>query len=108
MSKASTTRDDLTILQREVTELQESRKRIDSADTEESEKINNCEPVTEAVEEAVTPGDDEIGENTVHDIADQIEKYLKDFEETAMERPTLALLATFALGVVVGHYISRR
>lgn len=108
MSKTSTTKNDLTTLQREVKELQESRSKNGSAETEVSEAINDCDPVTKNAEGTVFIDEGGNNENSVHDITGQIENYLKDLELTALERPTLALLTTFAVGVVVGHYISRR
>ena len=37
-----------------------------------------------------------------------INEYIKEIEETAMERPALALLTTFALGIIVGHLFTRK
>ncbi|MDX2504286.1 MAG: hypothetical protein QNL62_07405 [Gammaproteobacteria bacterium] len=47
-------------------------------------------------------------EEAIQDLADQIETAVKKIGETASERPVLALLATFSIGVIVGHLFSRR
>jgi len=47
-------------------------------------------------------------EKAIQDFAGQIETSIKTLEETASERPVLALLAAFSIGVIVGQLISRR
>lgn len=47
-------------------------------------------------------------EKAIQDLAGQLESAAKTMEETLSERPGLALLAAFSLGVIVGQLFSRR
>lgn len=89
MSNVSVKSDELKTLQKEAAELQESRKRTSSVEVKGSE--------------AAAALDDEN-----YDVAGQLETYLNELEEVALERPALALLATFSLGVIVGHLLTRK
>lgn len=106
MSDAQSTMDELSTLRREVAELKERRKftgKVEADEADEAEKKPLTDPVAE-------DGKDEVGsgETDEHDIVEQLEKYLKEIEEAARERPALVLLATFAVGVVVGQIFSRK
>ena len=63
--------------------------------------------------EAAAPADTLIqpataADEAVEDFANQIGGFVKDMEEAASERPVLALLAAFSVGVIVGQLFSRR
>ena len=108
MNNASATKDELKILQREAAQLEERRKQIRANKVEEtgrvlesdSEKIIEHEDIDK---EAVSQS-----EKGFHDIAGHLEMYLKEIEDVAIERPALALLAAFAVGVIVGQLYSRK
>jgi ElaB/YqjD/DUF883 family membrane-anchored ribosome-binding protein len=101
MSDATGIMDELSTLKQEVAELNESRKL--AAKVEESKHKKLADPVAEASK--AEAGSQEIAE---HEIVGQLEKYLKEIEEVARERPALALLTAFAIGVVVGQLFSRK
>jgi hypothetical protein len=108
MSDVSAKSDDLKTLQREAAELQESRKRKGSTKTgkpQESPQTGTSKDTEKKPVDTPTSVSSE-GEN--RDISDQLEMYLRELEETALERPVLALLATFSLGVIVGHLFTRK
>lgn len=58
----------------------------------------------EATEEASSPETDE----GIGDLAAQIESIVRELEEAARERPAVALLAAFTIGIVIGQLFSRR
>ena len=47
-------------------------------------------------------------EQTIGEFALQIEQFMKEAEAAAIERPALALLTAFSLGIIVGQIFSRR
>ncbi len=47
-------------------------------------------------------------EQTIGEFALQVETFMKEAEAAAIERPALALLAAFSLGIIVGQMFSRR
>jgi len=47
-------------------------------------------------------------EQTIGEFAKGIEQFMKEAEAAAIERPALALLAAFSLGIIVGQMFSRR
>ncbi len=61
-------------------------------------------PTQESVDEEQSPGADKV----IHDYAVQIESVVKEMEDAAKERPVLALLAAFTIGIVIGQIFSRR
>ncbi len=95
MSTTSEIPGDLKSLKREVAEMAESRKRARSTEEKDARRLAESETAAKAGSED-------------YDISDQLEIYLKEIEETARERPALTLLATFAIGIIVGHLFSRR
>jgi ElaB/YqjD/DUF883 family membrane-anchored ribosome-binding protein len=103
MSDATGIMDELSTLKQEVAELNESRKLAAKVEAEESKHKKLADPVAEASK--AEAGSQEIAE---HEIVGQLEKYLKEIEEVARERPALALLTAFAIGVVVGQLFSRK
>lgn len=103
--------NELKTLQVEAGELKDKRKGFRSRKTFEGNGKSETEehvqgqqlPQDEAIEEQSSGTD-----NAIHDLAAQIEHVLKDMEEAATERPALALLSAFALGIIVGQLFSRR
>lgn len=108
MSDVPAKSDELKTLQREAAELQESRQRSGSAETKEPEKSPQAGAEKDTEKGAVDTRATVAPEGENQDISDQLEMYLRELEETALERPVLALLATFSLGVIVGHLFTRR
>ena len=47
-------------------------------------------------------------EQTIGEFALQVETFMQEAEAAAIERPALALLAAFSLGIIVGQMFSRR
>lgn len=106
MSNSFDSLDDLKTLKLEAAELQQSRKRAGSVKVKEQGRLQGNEATRDPVQE---DGDIEAAATSESlDISDHLEMYLKEIEEAALERPMLALLTTFTLGVIVGQLISRR
>lgn len=113
MSSTSKDNDDLKTLQQEAAELEESRKRNGHVGKVDVEQLSRDLPAeeTDQVERAVQDTDkpeDGVDDSAFHDLTSQLEKYIKEIEETAIERPALTLLTTFALGIIVGHLFTRK
>lgn len=108
MSNTAKENDDLKTLQYEAAELEKSRKLKISKEKNNVDQPHQDEPV-EVVEQTASDaqGGDTL-KDEVDDLTSQLETYLKEIEETAMERPALALLTTFALGIIVGHLFTRK
>ena len=62
----------------------------------------------ETVEEQDRQLKTEATEQTIGEFALQVEKFMTEAEAAAIERPALALLAAFSLGIIVGQMFSRR
>lgn len=58
-------------------------------------------------DEDVAVATDEL-ESKVEDFGEQIDAFVKELEAAAKERPRVALLAAFAIGVAIGQMLSRR
>lgn len=108
MNHASNDVDELKTLQREAAELRESRKHAGSTTGTKHEQSQGSDPGSAAEQNSDSSEDAPQSESGLSDLADHMEIYLKEIEEGALERPTLALLATFALGVFIGHLFTRR
>ena len=77
-----------------------SRKNTGAADSQtEAEPPAASASLEEATPESAT---------TLEDLNVDFNGILKDMEDAARERPVLALLAAFSLGIVVGQMFSRR
>jgi hypothetical protein len=77
-----------------------SRKKTSTADSQtDAEPQAATAPLEEATPESVA---------TLEDLNVDFNGILKDMEDAARERPVLALLAAFSLGIVVGQMFSRR
>lgn len=111
MTSSNSGVSELRTLQVEAEGLKSRRKESPSRKTSETKQ--QAEPL-EDVEKKQFSQDEAIGEqsietdNAVHDLAVQLEHILKEMEEAATERPALALLTAFAVGVIVGQLFSRR
>ena len=112
MSNSKSDIDELKTMQREAAELRAERKRSRSTAKPAAgpksvtvEDLNSTErPVQDSAAEKQTSEWDK----PVQDLAAQIESAAKEIEEAARDRPALALLAAFTIGIVVGHLLSRR
>lgn len=102
MNTTSDTKDELKILQREAAQLEDRRKQMSANKREESGEPPASEQ-EDSDKEAIPQS-----ESGFHEIASHFEIYLKDIEEAAIERPALALLAAFAVGIIVGQLYSRK
>ena len=77
-----------------------SRKKTSVVDSKtDAEPSAAAAPLEEATPESVA---------TLEDLNVDFNGILKDMEDAARERPVLALLAAFSLGIVVGQMFSRR
>jgi hypothetical protein len=77
-----------------------SRKKTSAADNQtEAEPPAATTPLEEATPESAA---------TLEDLNVDFNGILKNMEDAARERPVLALLAAFSLGIVVGQMFSRR
>ena len=75
-------------------------KKTSAADSQtEAESPAASAPLEEATPESAS---------TLNDLNVDFNGILKDMEDAARERPVLALLAAFSLGIVVGQMFSRR
>lgn len=100
MSNAPGTMEELSTLRREVDELKESRMKAAKEGGEQKTLVDSA-----AEGDSADAGSEK---NDEHDIVGQLEKYLKEIEDAARERPALALLTTFVAGVIVGQIFSRK
>ncbi|HBH29840.1 MAG: hypothetical protein N839_0012650 [Desulfofustis sp. PB-SRB1] len=80
--------------------LAEQEKQTDSEDPVDSSK--------ETVEQEDRQFKQDETEQTIGEFALQVEAFMKEAEAAAIERPALALLAAFSLGIIVGQMFSRR
>ena len=77
-----------------------SGKKAKAADSQTAAELFAASaPLEEAIPESAT---------TLEDLNVDFNGILKDMEDAARERPVLALLAAFSLGIVVGQMFSRR
>ena len=107
MTNSETELDELKALQREAAELRSATRRKEStAELAEGQgsAASADAPAAAAPLEEATP------ESTaaLEDVNVDLNAILKDMEDAARERPVLALLAAFSLGIVVGQMFSRR
>ncbi len=117
--------DELKNLQREAREQRAKRKKprptpgktedqeSAAAETRTAAKAPAADSVSEAQahdveEDSSTEEQAHETEEAIQDLAGQIETAVTKLEETASERPVLALLAAFSLGIIVGQLFSRR
>ena len=109
MSNATANSDEMKTLKREAAELQERRQQNYQIASEGAEQQEQSDPEEKMDQGARRPtGEADQPDSGAPDLVQQLELYLNDIEETALERPALALLTTFALGVIVGHLFTRK
>jgi len=102
VTKPKSELDELKDLQKESRKLKQKQETSDSAQAEAESiemppagKEDGGEPLEE-------PGEFFEG------LAPQVENIMTELEEAATERPALALLAAFGIGIFVGQLLSRR
>jgi ElaB/YqjD/DUF883 family membrane-anchored ribosome-binding protein len=112
MSNSKSDIDELKTMQREAAELKAEQKKPRPKAKTVAEKKSRSEEDRNAEKPPVhgSSGEDQASEldKSVQDIASHLESAGKEIEEAAKERPVLALLAAFTIGIVVGHLLSRR
>lgn len=113
MTNSKSDLEELKGLQREASERRAERKKPRAKPRQTKEKQSAVEKDNSAATKPATQ--DTAGEmpppeteKTIQDLAGQIETIVKEVEEASSERPVLALLAAFVLGVVAGQLFSRR
>jgi len=113
MTNSKSDIEELKDLQREVTEQRAKRTRHRSTARQTGSKESAVSEARAASMNTAT--DDSAGavraheaEKAIQDLSGQIETAIKTIEETASERPALALMAAFTIGIIVGQLISRR
>ena len=100
-------------LQREASERRSQRDKERAAPGEVETQAAAEEPVKPEAESPITTASDSAGGGSQAELpppglSEQIESVLEELEEAASERPVLALLAAFSMGVIVGQLFSRR
>ena len=100
--------DELQTLQREADEMLAKSKNPRSTCRPEPETKEEQKETEPGMQDSVDEDQTVDSKKTDHDLAVQIESVLKNMEEAATERPALALLAAFTLGIIVGQLLSRR
>jgi hypothetical protein len=112
MTKSKNEIDELKALEQEAAKRRPPRKRSRSSATTKAAPSQTETATGPAIEPVPkTPEDVKQStetEETFHELAEQIETIVKEMEQAARERPTLALLSAFAVGVVVGQIFARR
>lgn len=114
MTNSKSDIEELKGLQREVTERRAERNRppstVKRAEDQQSEMMEDRDVTTKPVaqESVVIESPAPESKRTIQNLAGQIENLVKEMEEAASERPLLALLAAFSLGVITGQLFSRR
>jgi ElaB/YqjD/DUF883 family membrane-anchored ribosome-binding protein len=106
MSHINCDSNELKILKREVEELQNNKKTtiVKSNKDFENEKKGNRKP---GLDSATAEKNSEFGKS-LHELTTYVEGFALEIEDFAKERPTLAILGAFALGIIVGHLFSRK
>lgn len=114
MTNSKSDIEELKGLQHEATERRTERNRPPStakgAEDQQSEMMEDRDVTTKttAQDSAAAKSPATESKKTIQDLAGQIENLVKEMEEAASERPLLALLAAFSLGVITGQLFSRR
>jgi ElaB/YqjD/DUF883 family membrane-anchored ribosome-binding protein len=98
----------------ELQRLQEDVEKVKAAKNHlaKQEKQTVVEDAVGSIRETVEQEDrqlkQESTEQTIGEFALQLETFMQEAEAAAIERPALALLAAFSLGIIVGQMFSRR
>ena len=106
---------DLKALEREVEKLRSSRRdtaavtvnKSEDKPQDKSKRADSSDIVVPPVVESGIEGAVAESERVIHDLALQLEAVVGEMEDAARERPALALLTAFAVGVAVGKLFSR-
>jgi ElaB/YqjD/DUF883 family membrane-anchored ribosome-binding protein len=98
----------------ELQRLQEDVEKVKAAKNHlaKQEKQTVVEDAVGSIRETVEQEDrqlkQESTEQTIGEFALQVETFMQEAEAAAIERPALALLAAFSLGIIVGQMFCRR
>lgn len=113
MASSETEIEELRKLQQAASERRAQRNKDRSAASEEETSKAADEPVESEAEAPITADTGSAGGGAEAalpspDLSEQFESLLQQLEEAASERPALALLAAFSVGVIVGQLFPRR
>ena len=106
MSQTKCDSKELKILQQEIEELQNSKNKStvkahkDFANAKKEDRQYGFDSIT--AEKSSETG------KSLHDLATYVEGFVPEIEDIVKERPALAILGAFALGIIVGHLFSRK
>ena len=98
----------------ELQRLQEDVEKVKAAKNHlaKQEKQTVVEDAVGSIRETVEQEDRQLNqestEQTIGEFALQVETFMQEAEAAAIERPALALLAAFSLGIIVGQMFCRR
>lgn len=113
MANSETDIAELQKLQREAAERRAQRNQERSA-AREAEAQQTADEATQSAAESPPVEIPESSQKRVEGelpapaLGEQFEIFLEDLEQAAKERPTLALLTAFSVGVIVGQLFSRK
>ena len=65
-------------------------------------------PAGTAEEDGERPPPPSESEELVHNLTDQVETIFNEIGDASRERPVLALVSAFAVGVLIGHIFSKK
>ncbi|MGW8194222.1 MAG: hypothetical protein ACWGOX_08155 [Desulforhopalus sp.] len=106
MSKLSINNEELSVLQQEVEELDNCKKNLGLSDKKSLSRNcreNESRRLDDAAAEKCREYDGNFGDLTRH-----FESFVVEVEDLARERPVLAILGAFTLGIIVGQMFSRK
>lgn len=107
MTEPKTELEELKALQKQSQELTRKREKPIHKKTDSSPEHNVKTTVQDpGMKESFAPSGDH--DETVEGMSGQIETLMSELEEAVAEHPSLALLAAFGIGVVVGQLLSRK
>lgn len=96
----------------ELQSLQEDVEKVKAAKNHLVKKQTDAEDAVGSGRETAEENDSHHKQNgteqTIGEFALQVETFMKEAEAAAIERPALALLAAFSLGIIVGQTFSRK
>ncbi len=97
---------ELRILQQEVEELQNSKKKSTAKGHKDLE--NEQQEDRQYGFDGTTAEQMHEAGNSLHDFATNIEGFVLEIEDAAKERPALVILGAFALGIIAGRLLFRK
>ena len=114
MTNSNSDIEKLKSLQREAKKRRAERRKPHSttthAEEKQSEITEDLDVTSKSAAQGSSAAESPVPESkkTLQDLFGQIENLVKEMEDAASERPLLALLAAFSLGIIIGQLFSRR